>query len=111
MKPTQDGKLELRYDNFKEPTALIRLVADDLPDNTNPSFTKLIVTACVKPTTTERETTVKVTTTPAPGVTETKSEKTIVTTTPPPQATIAHGIYRFTFFTHSRFNNLKYNHA
>ena len=30
--PTADGKLELRYVNFKEPTALLRLVADDLPD-------------------------------------------------------------------------------
>ena len=100
MKPTPDGKLELRYVDINEPTALIRLVADDLPDNTNPSFTKAIVRACVKPTTTERVTTVTVVTKPAPGITETKSEKTIVTTTTttPPPATTASGIYCYSFF-------------
>ena len=77
---------------------MIRLAADVLPDNTNPAFTKPIVRACVKPTTIERVTNVKVVTTPAPGITETKTEKTIVTTSPPPQATTATGIYRYIFF-------------
>ena len=86
---------------------MIRLAADDLPDNTNPAFTTPIVKACVKPTTTERVTTVKVVTTPAPGITETKTEKTIVTTTPPPQATTAAGIYRYNFFYTQSFKQVE----